>query len=441
MEQFLQQALDFVFGLSGPVVWALVGLLTWAEAAFFLGLVTPGEIAMVVGGALATRGQVALAGVAAAAATGTITGNVTGYWLGRRWGAPLLDWAPLQRVGGRYIESARAYFDRRGEWTVVIGQFVSYVRIFVPFLAGASGMPFRRYLAYAVPVGAVWAAAWVLGGFVLGESWGMLRGVAGPAAFLVLLLVLLALTIRWVAVRVARRRDRVRAAARWLAMKQPFAWIRGHFGKQLHWLGKRFDPRVARGLSLTMGFLFLLLGVVAAGIVLAQVEQVRGIARMDFPVLQWMTATRTDEAVLVARSGLQPLLVPWFPILTVLLTVNAWWRAGWLSAVRVAGGTLGAGFGAFLLDEYVLYGVVPQTGFPSVPVAVATSAVVHVTALVGRRQAWGGAVAMAAVGLFLACTVALATLVAGWAAPSGIVLGVGLGLVWSTTLELATHAW
>lgn len=38
--------------------------------------------------------------------------------------------------------------------------------------------------------------------------------------------------------------------------------------------------------------------------------------------------------------------------------------------------------------------------------------------------------------LFLACTVGLATIVAGWAAPSGIVLGFALGPTWSTALEL-----
>lgn len=435
MEQLAQQAIEFILGLRGPVVYAVVGLLTWAEAPFFLGLVTPGEIAMAVGGVLASRGQVVLGGVGAAAAVGTILGNTTGYWLGRRWGAPVLEWAPLQRFLGRSIDGSRAFFERRGEWAIVVGQFVSYIRIFVPFLVGASGMPFRRYLAYALPTAVVWSVGWVVLGFVLGEWWRGLQEIAGPASFLVLILFLLALAIRWVAVWIARRRDRVEVAARWLLSKPPLRWIRS----QLRWLAQRFDPRIARGLSLTVGLLVLLVGAGAAGIVLSQVENVQGIALLDFPVLEWMAATRTDEAVLVARTGLQPFRVPSFLIPTLLLVLSVWWQLSWGAAARAMVGMLGSGFGAYLLDQYVLYGVVPEAGFPSVPVVVAAALLVHATAAVGARHAWGAAVAMAAVGLFLACAVALATIVAGWAAPSGIVLGFAIGLTWSTSVELSVQ--
>ena len=50
---------------------------------------------------------------------------------------------------------------------------------------------------------------------------------------------------------------------------------------------------------------------------------------------------------------------------------------------------------------------------------------------------WGAAVACAAIGTFVvACTVALGTLEAGWAAPSGIALGLAMGMAWATRLEL-----
>jgi len=102
-------------------------------------------------------------------------------------------------------------------------------------------------------------------------------------------------------------------------------------------------------------------------------------------------------------------------------------------------GLLGSGLGAFVLDEYVLRAVVPNTEYPSIPVAVAAAFVVHLTAAVGDRHPWRRTVAVSAVGVFLACAVALATVVAGWAAPSGIVLGFALGLTWSTTLELSSR--
>lgn len=439
MEDLARHAVEFVLGLQGPVVWAAVGFFAWAEAAFFLGLVTPGELAMAVGGVLVSRGQVGFAGVAAAAAAGTALGNVTGYWLGRRWGARMLDWGPVRRLAGRSVDGARDFVVRRGEWAIVLGKLVSYVRIFVPFLAGASGLPFRRFLLFDLPSGVVWSVAWVLAGLALGESWRVLQAAAGPAAFLVLALFVLALAIRWTAVRVARRRDRVEAAARWLLARPPLRWLRGAAVGFARWLRARFDPRLARGLNLTLGFVVLLLGAGAVGLVLNQVEHARGIARLDFPTLRWMAAARTEAAVEVARTALAPFRAPGF--LAPALVLVAWlgWRRGWRAAVRAALGVLGSGLGAELLDQRVLHGVVPRAGFPSVPVAVAAALAVHGTAAVGRRHAWGGTVAAAAVGVFLACTVALATLVAGWAAPSGIVLGLGLGLAWSTSVELSAR--
>lgn len=421
------------------MVYAIVGFCTWAEAAFFLGLVTPGELAMAVGGVLASRGQVALGWVGAAAAVGTVLGNTTGYWLGRRWGAGVLEWRYLQRFFGRSIEATRSFFARRGEWAIVLGRFASYIRIFVPFLAGASGMSFRRFLVYDLPTGVAWSVSWVLLGFVLGESWEVLQEIAGPAALLVLLLFLLALVIRWAAVWIARRQDRFEVAARRVLDIPPLPWVRRHFGTELRWLGDRFDPRIARGLNLTLGFVVLLIGAGAVGLVVSQVDHVQGIARFDFPTLEWMAATRTDEAVQVARTGLQLFLVPGLLIPTLLLALYAWWRLGWMAAFRAAVGVLGSGFGAHLLDQHVLHGVVPRAGFPSIPVAVAAALLVHITAAMGARHAWGGTVAAAAVGFFLACTVALGTVVAGWAAPSGIVLGFAIGLTWSTSVEMSAR--
>lgn len=437
MDDLAQQIIAAILGLRGTAAYLIVGALTWAEAPFFLGLITPGEIAMAVGGVLAWHGQVTLAGMGAAAAAGTVLGNACGFWLGRKWGAPALAWSPLQRVLGRPIASAERFLSHRGEWAIVVGQFVSYVRIFVPFLIGASGMRFRRYLAYGVPSAVVWSVSWVMLGFAMGEGWRRLQEVAGPASFLILALFLLALAIRWAAARIARRRVSARALLDRLLRTRPVRWIRRRSASSLRWLGRRFDPRVARGLGFTLGLLVLLVGAGGIGLVAHQVQSVQGIARIDYPVLQWMAEARTDAAVVVARRGLGPFRVPGFLIPALLLVTYAWWRSGPRAAVRAAVGTIGAGFGAYLLDEYALNAVVPRTGYPSIPVVVAASLLVHSTALVGARHSWGRTVGAAAVGLFLACAVSLAAMVAGWAAPSGAALGFALGLVWSTAAELS----
>lgn len=54
MEKLTQQIIEFVFGLRGPTVYVLVGVFAWGEAAFFLGLVMPGELTIAVAGMLAS---------------------------------------------------------------------------------------------------------------------------------------------------------------------------------------------------------------------------------------------------------------------------------------------------------------------------------------------------------------------------------------------------
>lgn len=50
MGELVERFIEALFGLRAGTVYVLIGVLCWAEAAFFLGFVTPGEIAVVTGG-------------------------------------------------------------------------------------------------------------------------------------------------------------------------------------------------------------------------------------------------------------------------------------------------------------------------------------------------------------------------------------------------------
>jgi membrane protein DedA with SNARE-associated domain len=379
---------------------------------------------------------VSVYGVAAAAIVGTILGNTTGYWLGRFWGGPLLAWRPLVWLIGGTIAKARDFMERRGEWAIVLSRLSSFSRILVPFLAGASRLSYRRFIVFDLPSGAAWATIWVFIGFLLGESWRALMDRAGAAAFLVLILVVTALLIRWVAMRIASNQRRILAAWRLALRATGLTGVAHALAPFMHWSGRRLNPRLALGLSLTLGFGVVILAAGAVGLVFSQTQAVRGLALIDFPVLEWMGATRTDEAVSIARAGLRAFHWPGMFGLVIAVVALVGWKAGGPPAARAAVGILGAGLGAYFLDRMVLEGIVPRAEFPSVPVAVVAALLVHATAVAGSVRGWGAGVTAAAVGAFLTCTVALGTIVAGWAAPSGIALGFAIGLGWASLLEV-----
>lgn len=435
MGDLTDRLIEELLGLQASTVYLLIGVLCWAEAAFFLGFVTPGEIAVATGGILASAGQLSLVWLIPIVVVGTLAGNSTGYWLGRRWGAGVLEWKPLQKPFGRAIGTAREFMQRRGEWAIVLGRLATPTRIVVPFLCGASSLPYRRFILFDVPTTLVWAVAWTVLGFVLGESWSRLQDLAGTAAVFVLVLFVVGLAIRWVTVRMARNQRRVQAAFLLFLRVTMTRGIARRVAPLFSWLGRRMDPRLAHGLSLTVAFLSVVAAAGGVGLVLSQTQAVRGLALMDFPVLEWMVANRTDEAVRLARTTLRFLRWPGVLLLTIPIAAVTGWK-GSMVGFRFIIGLIGAGGGAYFLDMHVLEGVVPRAEFPSVPVAVAATLVTQVTILVARTWGWGPSVKTGGTGFFLICAIALGTVLAGWAAPSGIVLGFALGLGWATVLEL-----
>lgn len=398
MENILQP----LFELSPFVIYLLLGLLCWSEGAFFLGFVTPGELAVVTGGILASRGHLEMDVLLGIVVLGTVAGNATGFYVGRRWGGRAMKWAPLERFLGPAIRKTRDFMYRRGEWAVVLSRVSTPTRIIVPFLAGASNVRYRRFVMLDVPASLVWAIVYATLGYVLGASWDVISEVSGTAALLILILFLLAVFIRWLAARVAANRRRVEALFRLALRVTGTRGIARALAPGVRWLTRRFDPRVARGLSLTLAFFVLLGAIGGIGMVFDHTRAVEGLALVDFPVLDWIGKTRTDEAVSIARNGLLAFHWPGVFAVALPLMILALWWAGRVAAVRIAIGIVGAAGGAYFLDRFVLEGHVPNAEFPSVPVAVAAALLVNATATVARKLDWAGAVACAATGTFLA---------------------------------------
>ena len=152
-------------------------VLAAGEAALFLDLLVPGEVAMVVGGAVlagedgdAGRSAWIVAGMAAAA-IGAVLGDSLSYWLGRTVGTRIIErWDFLQRHLGPQLERARDYFGRGGGPVIAVARFVGPLRAVVPFVAGSSGMDFRRFLQWDVPAAIAWGALMVGLGAAFGEA-------------------------------------------------------------------------------------------------------------------------------------------------------------------------------------------------------------------------------------------------------------------------------
>ena len=204
--------IDGLLNISPLVAYIAVFCLVFAEDAFFIGFVIPGETAAVLGGVVASRGEVQLGIMMVLVVGAAIVGDSVGYEVGKHLGTRIMRAKALRRHSGR-LENAQDFLRRRGGSAVFLGRFTAFFRAVMPALAGTSRMPYGRFLAYNAAGGIVWGIGFVLLGFLAGNSYEAVTKAAGRDLAVVVAIVAVAALIAW-HVRSRRRRERRRAAGR-----------------------------------------------------------------------------------------------------------------------------------------------------------------------------------------------------------------------------------
>lgn len=182
--------------VAPEVVYAVAFLAAWGESAPAIGLLVPGQSILVAAGFLSGQGKADPFALGAVVAAGGFLGDLLGYILGRRWGV-----APLLRLPGRLRLTPGgevrlvSLFERHGGKAIVLARFQPIGRAFGPYLAGASGMRWRRFLPAAV-VAAVLAAAGLVGlGYLAGIGFKTLSRSLGIGVVAVVTILLVAVVV------------------------------------------------------------------------------------------------------------------------------------------------------------------------------------------------------------------------------------------------------
>jgi membrane-associated protein len=114
-------------------------------------------------------------------------GNLSGYWIGRAAGPPLLDRPGSRLVKPEYVAQAHEFFERHGGRAIVLARFVPIVRTFITAIAGVVKMDWRHYAAYSL----VGAFAWVTSLTLLGYWLGNVAWVADHIELIAVIIVVL----------------------------------------------------------------------------------------------------------------------------------------------------------------------------------------------------------------------------------------------------------
>jgi membrane protein DedA with SNARE-associated domain len=179
--------------------YAVIALFLFIES---IGVPIPGESALVTAAALAGRGRMSIAWVFLAAVVGTVSGGMSGYWIGVRGGHAIVGhFGRALRIDDQRLDRARIFFERHGASALLVGRFVAVVRSYLGIFAGVAAMAPRRFAAYNAIGSVVWSLVFTAVGYEFGVNLPRLTRDLGRVSLilslLIALVILLVVAWRW----------------------------------------------------------------------------------------------------------------------------------------------------------------------------------------------------------------------------------------------------
>jgi membrane protein DedA with SNARE-associated domain len=162
----------------------------------------PSEIIMPFGGYLSWTGHLQLWWVILFGTLGNIVGSIIAYYVGKVGGRPLVKrYGRVIHLSEKHIQMSERWFEKRGEWAVLIGRVLPGVRTFISLPAGFAKMPVIRFTVFTAIGSLPWVAALAYAGYKLGQNWANVKHVMHPftyavAALLLIIIILVAFEIR-----------------------------------------------------------------------------------------------------------------------------------------------------------------------------------------------------------------------------------------------------
>jgi membrane protein DedA with SNARE-associated domain len=187
--------------------WA-VALLVGAES---IGVPLPGETVLIVAAIYAGHThRLSVWTVFVVAAAAAIAGDNIGFWIGDKGGYRLLRrYGPRIHIDEAKLKIGRYLFDRHGGKVVFLGRFVSVLRTYAAFLAGANRMHWRKFLPFNAAGGIIWAGVYTFVAYSVGSTF---RKASGPinlalGAAAVVVIVITVVVMRRQTAQLARRAE------------------------------------------------------------------------------------------------------------------------------------------------------------------------------------------------------------------------------------------
>lgn len=176
------------------------------------GVPMPGETILISSAVYAgSTGSLNVVLIVAAAAAAAILGDNVGYWVGRRWGMPLLlRYGHLIALDHGRLKLGQYLFREHGGKIVFFGRFTAMLRAYAAVLAGVNRLDARRFMLFNGLGGLAWAGIMGFGAYACGRS---IEHIVGPVGLALLAFVVFGGVAMWLFMKRHEERLLVKAEA------------------------------------------------------------------------------------------------------------------------------------------------------------------------------------------------------------------------------------
>lgn len=98
-----------------------------------------------------------------------IIGDQCNYLIGHFFGKKIIESGIVKALTPERIEKTEKMIDKWGPAAVFLGRFFPFIRTFMPFISGISGMKWTRFTPFSVIGGITWSSLFTLLGYFFGN--------------------------------------------------------------------------------------------------------------------------------------------------------------------------------------------------------------------------------------------------------------------------------
>ena len=129
----------------------------------------PGDSLLFASGFFAHNGGFNIVALLAVAWAAAILGDQCNFMIGHFFGKKIIASGKVKAMTPERIKKSEDFLDKWGHLAIFLGRFFPFIRTFMPFISGISGMRWSRFTPFSVLGGLCWSTLFTLLGYFFGN--------------------------------------------------------------------------------------------------------------------------------------------------------------------------------------------------------------------------------------------------------------------------------